>query len=155
MTETIVEQDEYWMRQALALARRGADAEEVPVGSVLVYEGAIIGAGFNRPIAAVDPSAHAEILALREGARRIGNYRLPGTCLYSTMEPCPMCAGAIIHARVERVVYGARDEKWGACGSIIDIPGCSGLNHKFQVQGGVLAQESAELLRLFFKARRN
>jgi len=126
------EEDQHWMRQALVLARRGAQADEVPVGAVLVRDGEIVGEGFNQPITAMDPCAHAEILALRAAARKLGNYRLPGTRLYSTLEPCPMCAGAIIHARVESLVYGARDEKWGACGSILDIPGCGALHHRLQ-----------------------
>ena len=148
------EEDQHWMGKALDLARRGAEAEEVPVGAVLVFDGEIIGEGFNQPISATDPSAHAEMLALRAAARRLGNYRLPGTRLYSTLEPCPMCAGAIIHARIECLVFAARDEKWGACGSLLDIPGCGGLNHTLQVRGGVLADEAAQLLRTFFKAKR-
>jgi tRNA(adenine34) deaminase len=148
------EQDQYWMGKALELARSAGDADEVPVGAILVLDDVIIGEGYNQPISAQDPSAHAEIMAIRAGARLQGNYRLPGTQLYSTMEPCPMCAGAIVHARIKRLVYAARDEKWGACGSLFDIPGCAGLNHKLQVQGGVMADESAELLRSFFKLRR-
>lgn len=142
------------MFQALALAQRGAEAGEVPVGAVLVRDGECLGAAYNRPISEQDPSAHAEMLALREACRTLGNYRLPGTRLYSTLEPCPMCAGALIHARVECLVYGARDEKWGACGSILDIPACEALNHRLQVRGGVLAGEAAQLLQEFFKARR-
>ncbi len=154
-TQAARDEDQHWMRKALALAQRGAVADEVPVGAVLVLDGEIIGEGFNQPISAKDPSAHAEIVALRAAARKLGNYRLPETRLYSTLEPCPMCAGAIIHARVECLVFGARDEKWGACGSLLDIPGCGGLNHKLQVRGGVLADESAQLLRKFFKAKRS
>jgi len=147
--------DEFWMREALELAQRAGAAGEVPVGAVLVGAGGVIAKGYNQPITAVDPSAHAEIIALRAAAQKLGNYRLPGTRLYSTLEPCPMCAGALIHARVERLVYGARDEKWGACGSLLDIPGCAGLNHRLEVRGGVLADESAHLLRHFFRSRRS
>ena len=142
------------MGKALELARSAGDADEVPVGAILILDGEIIGRGYNQPISAQDPSAHAEIMAIRAGARQLGNYRLPGSQLYSTMEPCPMCAGAIVHARIKRLVFAARDEKWGACGSLFDIPGCEGLNHKLEVQGGVMADESAELLRSFFKMKR-
>ena len=142
------------MGKALGLARLAGEADEVPVGAILVMDGEIIGQGYNQPISAQDPSAHAEIIAIRAGARHLSNYRLPGSQLYSTMEPCPMCAGAIVHARIKRLVYAARDEKWGACGSLFDIPGGEGLNHKLQVQGGVMAEESAQLLRSFFKMRR-
>ena len=142
------------MGKALELARSAGDVDEVPVGAVLILNGEIIGQGYNQPISAQDPSAHAEIIAIRAGARHLSNYRLPGSQLYSTMEPCPMCAGAIVHARIKRLVYAARDEKWGACGSLFDIPGCVGLNHKLQVQGGVMAEESVELLQSFFKLKR-
>ncbi len=148
------EQDQYWMGKALELARCAGDLDEVPVGAILVMDGEIIGEGYNQPISAQDPSAHAEIMAIRAAARHLSNYRLPGSQIYSTMEPCPMCAGAIVHARIRRLVYAARDEKWGACGSLFNIPGCEGLNHKLQVQGGVMAEESAQLLRSFFKLRR-
>jgi len=146
--------DQHWMCRALELAVQGAAAGEVPVGAVLVREGRVIGEGYNWPIAAQDPSAHAELLALRAACRNVGNYRLPGTRLYSTLEPCPMCAGALVHARVAGLVYGARDPKWGACGSVLDIPGCAGLNHRPQVRGGVLEAEAAALLQEFFRARR-
>jgi len=146
---------EHWMRQALALAARAADEGEVPVGAVLVMQGAIIGEGWNRPIAARDPTAHAEIQALRDAARRAGNYRLPTTELYVTLEPCPMCAGAIVHARVERVVYGAADPKGGACGSVFDLlPSDQRFNHRTDCVGGILEAECAALLRNFFRARR-
>ncbi len=154
MTAVSENLDEFWMRQALDLAHSAAAAGEVPVGAVLVSGGVVVGTGYNQPISAQDPSAHAEMIALRSAAQQLGNYRLPGTHLYSTLEPCPMCAGALIHARVEHLVYGARDEKWGACGSLLDIPGCQGLNHQMTVQGGVLEAEAANLLRSFFKARR-
>jgi len=143
------------MRQALALAARAADEGEVPVGAVLVMQGAIIGEGWNRPIAARDPTAHAEIQALRDAARRAGNYRLPTTELYVTLEPCPMCAGAIVHARVQRVVFGASDPKGGACGSVFDLlPSDQRFNHRTDCVGGVLEAECAALLREFFRARR-
>jgi tRNA(adenine34) deaminase len=146
---------EHWMRQALALAARAADEGEVPVGAVLVMQGAIIGEGWNRPIAARDPTAHAEIQALRDAARRAGNYRLPTTELYVTLEPCPMCAGAIAHARVQRVVFGASDPKGGACGSVFDLlPSDQRFNHRTDCVGGVLEAECAALLREFFRARR-
>jgi tRNA(adenine34) deaminase len=147
-------EDERWMRYALELARSGADAGEVPVGAALLLNGQIVGEGFNRPVSAHDPSAHAEMLALREAALRLGNYRLPGTTLYVTLEPCVMCVGAIIHARVSRVVFGASDPKTGACGSVVDLFSESRLNHHAEVLGGVLAEASAALLREFFAARR-
>lgn len=145
----------HWMTRALRLAQQGAEAGEVPVGAVLVLGGAVIGEGWNRPIAASDPTAHAEIEALRAAARRLGNYRLPGSTLYVTLEPCVMCAGAIVHARVERVIYGARDPKAGACGSVFDLlPADRRFNHRTDCQGGVLAEDCGELLRAFFRARR-
>ena len=146
--------DEFWMRRALDLAREAGRAEEVPVGAVLVSEGEEEGAGSNAPISTCDPSAHAEIRALRAAARRRGNYRLPGCTLYATMEPCPMCAGAIVHARIARLVYAARDPRWGADGSVFDILRSGHLNHRVEVVGGVLAEESAALLQSFFRERR-
>lgn len=146
--------DEFWMGRALDLAREAGRAGEVPVGAVLVAEGEEGGAGSNAPISTSDPSAHAEIRALRAAARRLRNYRLPGCTLYVTMEPCPMCAGAIVHARIARLVYGARDPKWGADGSVFDILRSGHLNHRVEVVGGVLAEESAALLRSFFRERR-
>jgi tRNA(adenine34) deaminase len=137
------------------LAARAADEGEVPVGAVLVKQGTVIGEGWNRPIAARDPTAHAEIQALRDAARRDGNYRLPATELYVTLEPCPMCAGAIVHARVERVVFGAADPKGGACGSVFELlPSDQRFNHRTDCVGGVLEAECAALLREFFRARR-
>jgi tRNA(adenine34) deaminase len=147
--------DVTFMRRALALA---ADAEaqgEVPVGAVLVRDGAVIGEGWNHPIGANDPTAHAEIAALRDAAARVGNYRLPGTTLYVTLEPCPMCAGAIVHARVGRVVYGAADPRTGAAGSVFDLlPSDRRFNHRTECEGGVLADECAAPLRAFFRQRR-
>ena len=145
----------HWMTRALVLARRGAEEGEVPVGAVLVLGGEPIGEGWNRPIGAHDPTAHAEIEALRDAARRIGNYRLPGSTLYVTLEPCVMCAGAIVHARVERVIYGAPDPKAGACGSVFDLlPSDGRFNHRTGCQGGVLETDCGEILRDFFRARR-
>jgi len=147
--------DEDFMRLALALARAAEAAGEVPVGAVVVdAAGQCIGRGYNRPIGACDPTAHAEIVALREAAARAGNYRLPGTTLYVTLEPCAMCAGAIIHARVARVVYGAADPKGGAAGSVFDILPGERLNHRVELHGGVLSKECAGLLQDFFRRRR-
>ena len=146
--------DEHWMRRALVLASRAAGEGEVPVGAVIVRDGVEVGAGSNAPIRSTDPTAHAEINAIRAASRAIGNYRLTGTTLYATMEPCVMCAGAIVHARIARVVYGAADERWGGAGSVFDILGCARLNHRPVVRGGVLAPESARLLLEFFRARR-
>lgn len=143
------------MREALALAREAAARGEVPVGAVVVSDGTVVGRGFNCPISRVDPTAHAEIRALREAATALGNYRLAGCTLYVTLEPCAMCAGAIMQARVARVVYGAADPKTGACGSIVDLFAEQRLNHHAQVTRGVLAQECGELLSDFFAARRN
>ena len=146
--------DEHWMHRALDLATLAAREGEVPVGAVIVRDGAEIGTGSNAPIRAADPTAHAEINAIRAASHAIGNYRLTGTTLYATMEPCVMCTGAIVHARIDRVVYGAADERWGGAGSVFDILGCGRLNHRPVVRGGVLARESAQLLLDFFRIRR-
>jgi tRNA(adenine34) deaminase len=152
---TFDERDRHFMAEALALARFAARKGEVPVGAVLVRDGEVIGRGWNQPITASDPTAHAEIVALRDAARAVGNYRLPGTTLYVTLEPCAMCAGALVHARVQRVVYGAADPKGGAAGSVFDLlPSDERFNHRIEVDGGVLAEEGGELLRAFFRARR-
>jgi len=143
-----------WMQRALALADHAAAAGEVPVGAVLVRDGEELGAGWNAPLGNNDPTAHAEVVALRAAAAAAGNYRLPGSTLYATMEPCPMCAGAIVQARVARVVYAARDERWGAVESVFEILGSRRLNHHVECEGGVLAEESARRLRHFFAARR-
>jgi len=142
------------MREALLLARQAETAGEVPVGAVLVKDGAVVGSGWNQPIGAHDPTAHAEIMAVRAGARAAGNYRLTGTTLYVTLEPCAMCAGALVHARVARLVYGAPDPKTGAAGSVFDLVHSDKLNHRLDVQGGVLAEECGGLLREFFTRRR-
>lgn len=148
------ESDEHWMDAALDLAREAAARGEVPVGAVVVRDGAIVGRGGNAPIAGHDPTAHAEIAALRDAARTARNYRLPGCELYVTLEPCAMCAGAIIHARIARVIYGAQDPKSGAAGSVIDLFAEPRLNHHALVRSGVRAQECGALLSSFFAARR-
>lgn len=142
------------MGLALALARRAEAAGEVPVGAVLVRGDEVLGEGWNQPVASSDPTAHAEVVALRAASARLANYRLPGTTLYVTLEPCPMCAGAIVHARVARVVYGARDPRAGAAGSVLNVLEHPVLNHRAIVQGGVEAETSAMLLTEFFRARR-
>ena len=147
-------QDEIWMQAALEQARMAGSCDEVPVGAVVVCDGEIVGRGFNQPIRGHDPTAHAEVMALRDAAARVGNYRLPGCELYVTLEPCVMCSGAIMHARIARVVFGARDPKTGAAGSVIDLFGETRLNHHAAVEGGVLAGECGALLSGFFAARR-
>ncbi len=142
------------MREAIALAREAWEAGEVPVGAIVVREGQVVGRGRNSPIALRDPTAHAEVLALRDAARRLDNYRLPECELFVTVEPCPMCLGAIFHARIRRLVYGARDPKTGACGSVVDLAGEARLNHHARVEGGLLAEECARLLTEFFARRR-
>ena len=146
--------DEFFMREALSLARSAECLGEVPVGAVVVRDGQIIGRGFNSPIGDADPTAHAEIAALRDAARQCGNYRLPGCELFVTLEPCAMCAGAILHARIARVVYGARDPKSGAHGSAVDLFAVERINHHTKISGGVLADECARLLSGFFAVRR-
>lgn len=142
-----------FMRLALAEARRARDLGEVPVGAVMVKDGEVVGAGFNQPIRSLDPTAHAEVIALRAAAQALGNYRVPGTTLYVTVEPCLMCVGAIVHARVGSVVYGAADPKSGAVRSLLD-PETLPLNHRFEVVEGVLLEECRELLQEFFRSRR-
>ncbi|MFU1908710.1 tRNA adenosine(34) deaminase TadA [Bordetella hinzii] len=143
------------MRLALDQARLAYEAGEVPVGAVVVDgRGQVLGAGYNRTILDADPTAHAEVVALRAAARQLGNYRLPGLALYVTLEPCVMCIGAMLHARLARVVYGAHDPKTGACGSVLDVGAVAQLNHHTTVSGGVLAQPCADLLRAFFRERR-
>jgi tRNA(adenine34) deaminase len=146
--------DERWMREALALACMAQTRGEVPVGAVVVHEGSIIGRGGNAPIAANDPTAHAEIGALRGAGAALGNYRLSDCALFVTLEPCAMCAGAILHARIGRVVFGARDFKTGACGSVIDLFAEPRLNHHTIVRGEVLAADCGKLLSDFFALRR-
>lgn len=142
------------MREAMGLAHEAESLGEVPVGAVVVRDGVIVGRGFNAPISSHDPSAHAEVRALRDAALRLANYRLPGCTLYVTLEPCAMCAGAIQHARIARLVYGAPDPKTGACGSVVNLFDEARLNHHAEIVGGVLAEECGDLLRAFFAARR-
>ncbi len=146
--------DEDYMRRALSLAKAGGVQGEVPVGAVVVLGGEIIGEGYNAPISRHDPTAHAEIQAMRAAAQRIGNYRLAGASLYVTLEPCAMCAGAMMHARVARVVFGAADLKTGACGSVINLFAQRRLNHHAEVIGDVLVEECGALLKDFFRVRR-
>lgn len=146
--------DEQFMCEALGLARQAGESGEVPVGAVVVKDGAVIGRGYNRPVSSKDPTAHAEVIALRDAAGRIGNYRLAECSLYATLEPCVMCAGAIMHARIGRVIYGAADPKSGACGSVVNLFAEGRLNHHATVVGGVLAEEAARLLQDFFSERR-
>lgn len=147
--------DERLMREAIAEARRARDSDEVPVGAVVVLDGVVVGRGSNQPIQAVDPTAHAEILALRAAARTLGNYRLTGAALYVTVEPCLMCAGAIVHARIGRLVYGAPEPKTGAVRSAMQALDAPFLNHRVEVVSGVLEQECRELIRAFFTKRRS
>ena len=151
---TSTQTDIDYMQQAIALAQQAAEQGEVPVGAIIVKDGAIIGKGSNTPINTHDPTAHAEIIAMRDAAQRIGNYRLVDCTLYVTLEPCAMCTGAMQHARIARVVYGASDAKTGACGSVVDLMAEAKLNHHAVVEGGVLAGECGSLLSTFFKARR-
>lgn len=149
-----LEDDARYMRNALDLAREAWDAGEVPVGAVVVLDGEIVGRGFNQPITSHDPTAHAEVVALRDAAGRLGNYRLVNCTLYVTMEPCVMCAGALLHARVARVVYGAKEYKTGAHGSVMDVFAEPRLNHHCDITGGVLADECAAMISGFFEMRR-
>lgn len=152
--ESQSEIDQRWMQHALQLAQQAEAAGEVPVGAVLVKDGELLAEGFNQPIASHDPSAHAEMLALRAAGLTEQNYRLPGTTLYVTLEPCPMCAGALVHARVERVVIAAPEPRSGAAGSVMNLLAHPALNHRCVVEQGVCEAESAALLRAFFKSRR-
>ncbi len=148
------EQDKHWMRHSLSLANRAEQDGEVPVGACIVKDGKLIAEGWNRPIGDVDPTAHAEIMALRAAAKALDNYRLLDTTLYVTLEPCSMCAGAIIHARIKRVVYATTDPRAGAAGSVVDLFSNAAFNHRVDVVGGVAAAESAALLKTFFRQRR-
>ncbi|HDG1708358.1 TPA: tRNA adenosine(34) deaminase TadA [Kluyvera ascorbata] len=145
---------EYWMRHALVLAQRAWDEGEVPVGAVLVHNNQVIGEGWNRPIGRHDPTAHAEIMALRQGGLVLQNYRLIDTTLYVTLEPCVMCAGAMVHGRIGNLVFGARDAKTGAAGSLIDVLHHPGMNHRVEITEGVLAEECSAMLSDFFRHRR-
>ena len=149
------EEDRGYMQQALALAGQGADSGEVPVGALVVQDGEVIGAAHNRTLIDVDPSAHAELLALRAAAAKLGNHRLNEATLYVTLEPCSMCVGGMAEARIARVVFGAYDEKSGACGSAVNLSDNAALNHVMEVNGGLLARECAEVLKDFFAERRD
>lgn len=152
MTET----DEFWMRKAIEAALKAQSLGEVPIGACLIdNQGELLAVAGNRTISDSDPTAHAEILILREAARKIGNYRLVDTVVYSTIEPCAMCAGALVNARVKRLVYGAADERFGAVETVFNICNNSSLNHKLEIKSGVLAEECRRLMQDFFRARRN
>jgi tRNA(adenine34) deaminase len=147
--------DEFWMEEALRAAQRALEAGEVPVGAIVVHSGEIIGRGWNRNLTDVDSTAHAEIVALRQASANLGNHRLGDCELFATIEPCPMCAGAAVHARLKRLVYGADDPKAGAVRSVMSVLNHPGVNHRMEVRGGVLAGRSAELLQTFFRNRRS
>ena len=151
---TAVADHESFMRLALEQARLAADAGEVPIGAVVVAAGEVVGRGFNRPIGAVDPTAHAEVIALREAARALGNYRLTGVDLYVTLEPCLMCVGALVHARVAKVIFGAREPKTGALVSTLQALDIPALNHRFEIVEGVLEAECRDIVQAFFRDRR-
>lgn len=154
LISTLTHSDEYWLKHALQLAERAYQQGEVPVGAVLVRDNQIVGEGWNQPISQHDPTAHAEMLALRAAGLAVGNYRLPNTTLYVTLEPCVMCAGALLHARVERVVFGAYDLKTGAAGSVFDVLLDKRHNHQVQLTGGILQQACVEQIQAFFRERR-
>ena len=153
-SETASSSDELWMEEALRAAQRALDAGEVPVGAIVVKDGRIVGRGWNQNITASDPTAHAEIIALRDAGSAVGNHRLEDCELFVTIEPCAMCAGALVHARIRRLVYGAEDPKAGAVHSIMQVLVNPQMNHRVEVRGGVLAGRSAELLQTFFRDRR-
>jgi tRNA(adenine34) deaminase len=146
--------DEHWMQRALQLAHEAEAAGEVPVGAVIVFNGELIAEGWNQPIRSSDPTAHAEIMALRAAGRKLGNYRLPDAELYVTLEPCPMCVGAMLHARVKRVIYAATDPKTGALGGAYDLLNSVSHNHSFEVTKGILEEQSRKMLQEFFRNRR-
>ena len=150
----VSERDELWMEEALRAAQRALEAGEVPVGAVIVCDGRVLGRGWNRNVSDSDPTAHAEVVALREAGRTLGNHRLGQCELFATIEPCAMCAGALVHARIKRLVYGADDPKAGAVHSVMQVLNDSRLNHRMEVRAGVLAGRSAELLQAFFRKRR-
>jgi tRNA(adenine34) deaminase len=152
----VTETDEFWMRKAIEAAKGARDLDEVPIGACLINnQGELLATAGNLTISTCDPTAHAEILVLRAAARKIGNYRLTDTVVYTTIEPCAMCAGALVNARVKRLVYGARDERFGAVETVFNICTSSSLNHRLEINSGVLAEECRRLMRDFFKARRN
>ena len=151
---TTMNSDEDWMQRALLLAQRAEEEGEVPVGAVIVYENEVIGEGWNRPVSSRDPSSHAEINAIRAAATQLGNYRLTGAELYVTLEPCVMCAGAVVHARIARVIFGAFDPRAGAAGSVFQVLPTDKLNHRVEVNGGIMDAECVTLLQGFFRERR-
>jgi len=153
-TDAATSTDELWMEEALRCAQRALEGGEVPVGAVVVYDGKVVGRGWNQNISDSDPSAHAEVMALREAGANLGNHRLGDCDLFATIEPCAMCAGALVHARVRRLVYGADDPKAGAVHSVMQVLNHPGLNHKIDVCGGVLAGRCSEILQTFFRNRR-
>lgn len=146
--------DVEWMQRAFELAKKAKEHDEVPVGAVIVYEGRIIGEGWNQPISSRDPTAHAEIIALRDAGNNVGNYRLPDATMYVTLEPCAMCAGAIVHARLAKLVFAAADPKTGACGSIFNLLQTEELNHKVDIDKGIMEDECRALIQAFFKEKR-
>lgn len=150
----MTDKDEYWMQQALSLAENAERQGEIPVGAVLVKDDVIVGEGWNQSITLNDPSAHAEMMAIRQAGERLNNYRLVNTTLYVTLEPCPMCAGLLVHSRIQRLVFGAKDLKTGAAGSLIDLVNEPRLNHQIEVTEGVLKEVCSERLSAFFRARR-
>lgn len=151
-----VEHDDiYYMRQALELARQAAELDEVPVGALIVADGHIVGRGYNCRESGRDATLHAELIAIREASATMGGWRLPRSTIYVTLEPCPMCAGAMVQARIERLVYATADPKAGAAGTLLDITRCPGLNHQLEVEGGLLAEEAAVLLKEFFAGKRS
>jgi tRNA(adenine34) deaminase len=154
MTTPTQNEDEQWMEHAMALAARAEQEGEVPVGAIVVHQGKIVGEGWNQTIGSSDPTAHAEILAMRQAGKQLGNYRMPGAELYVTLEPCPMCAGAIIHARLARLIFGAPDPKTGAAGSVFDTLLDVRHNHRVEVSGPCLAEECSAALKSFFRSRR-
>ncbi|MDH5231590.1 MAG: tRNA adenosine(34) deaminase TadA [Gammaproteobacteria bacterium] len=152
--DEVLERDQHWMRQALDLAAQAEAQNEVPVGALIVYQDQLVASGFNQPIAKHDCTAHAEIIVIRQACDHVKNYRLPGMTLYCTLEPCPMCAGAMVHARIQRLVYAASDPRTGAAGSIINLLNHPDLNHQVETSAGVLAEQASQQLKNFFKRRR-
>ena len=146
--------DEEWMQYALQLAKKSEERDEVPVGAIIVYKNKIIGEGWNQPISSHNPTAHAEIIALKEAGEKIGNYRLLESTMYVTLEPCVMCAGAIVHARIAKLVYAVKDDKTGACGSVFNITQADKLNHRVRIEKGILEKECRTLIQDFFKEKR-
>ena len=146
--------DEEWMQYALQLAKKSEERDEVPVGAIIVYKNKIIGEGWNQPISSNNPTAHAEIMALQDAGEKIGNYRLLDSTMYVTLEPCVMCAGALVHARIAKLVYAVDDQKTGACGSVFNMVQAEELNHNIEIKKGVLEKECQELIKNFFKEKR-